>query len=123
MKVGDSFWHCKRISEINSEIAYFELPNEIKTRFRDITVQPSSSSYSELATYGENVKDYRLIIAQPSRKWKNVFASGDRLYLDDKVPTNNDKEDKGAENANYEVVDAPTYNLTIHIICKRRVAK
>lgn len=123
MEVGASFWHCKRISEDNSEVAIFDAPYEIKTKLRDITVQPAGSSYSELAAYGENVKDYRLIIAQPARKWKGVFKSGDRLYLDDRQPTDEDYDDLGAENANYEVVDAPTYNITTHVICKRRVAE
>ena len=121
MRVGDSFWHCKRIIESNSEIAHFEPPKEIKTKFRDITIQPSGSSHSELAAYGENIKDYRLAIAQPYSKWKGVFKSGDRLYLDGRKPT--EEDDLGAENANYEVIDAPTYNLTIHVICKRRVAE
>lgn len=123
MRVGDKFWHCKRISEENAEIAQFELPKEITTRFMSITVQPSESVFSELAQYGENVKDYRLIIAQPYSKWKGVFNSGDRLYLDGRIPTDEDLADEYADNANYEVVDAPAYNISIHVICKRRVAE
>lgn len=123
MRVGDKFWHCKRIDEENAEFSVFELPKEIKTRFMDITVQPSGSVFSELAQYGENVKDYRLIIAQPFSKWNGVFKSGDRLYLDDRKPTEEDLVDEYAKNANYEVVDAPPYNISIHVICKRRVAE
>ncbi|MCM1440073.1 MAG: hypothetical protein NC131_12855 [Roseburia sp.] len=123
MRVGDSFWHCKRIDEDNSEYSLYELPKEHKTRFRCATVQPMGSLYRDLAEYGENVKDYRVIIVQPALKWDGVFNSGDRMFLDGRKPTEEDMLDDSAENANYEVEDAVPYNLTIHVICKRRVAE
>lgn len=123
MKVGDSFWHCKRIVEDNAETTRYELPKEYTTKLLDITVQPMGSLYRDLEQYGENVKDYRRIVAQPARKWKDVFNKGDRFYLDGRVPTEEDMLDDSAENANYEAEDAPPYNVTIHVICKRRVAE
>lgn len=121
MRVGDKFWHCKRISKENAEIAQFELPKEITTRFCYITIQPAGSMYRELAAYGENVKDYRVAIAQPYSKWDGVFSKGDRAYLDGHRPTLEDLDDESAENANYEVEDAVPQNLAIRIIFKRRV--
>ena len=123
MKVGESFWHCKRISERNSEIAYFDLPKEIKTRFRYITVQPSGSAYRDLVEYGENVKDYQVAIAQPYSAWDGVFNDGDRVYLDGKEPTEDDFTDESADNANYEVDSVQRQNMAIRIVFKRRVAE
>ena len=123
MRVGDKFWHCKRIDEENAEIQRYELSKEYTTRFGYITIQPAGSTYRELAPYGENVKDYRVAIAQPYKKWDGVFSKGDRAYLDGRTPTEEDLADEYAENANYEVEDAVPQNLAIRIVFKRRVAE
>lgn len=123
MRVGDSIWYCKRISDENAEISLFELPKEIKTRFHYLTIQPARRAYRDLLEYGEHIKDYRIGIAQPYALWDGVFNSGDRVYLDGKRPTNDDMLDESAENANYEVDNVEPQNLAIRITFKRRVAE
>lgn len=123
MRVGDSFWHCKRINGDNEEYSLYELPKEYKTRFHYITVQPVGSAYRDLVEYGEHIKDYRVAIAQPFSKWDGVFNSGDRVYLDGKKPNDEDMLDDSAENANYEVDNVEPQNLAIRITFKRRVAE
>lgn len=123
MKVGEKIWHCKRTQKKNAGYSIFELPQEYTTRFGYITVQPSGSSYSELAEYGEEVKNYRTAIAQPYEKWNGVFDEGDRAYLDGKIPSEEDLEDMYAENANYIVDSVQPQNKAIRIIFKKRTAE
>lgn len=123
MRVGELIWHCKRVPIENAEIPEFELPKEITTRLGYITVQPSGSSYSELAEYGEEVKNYRTAIAQPYERWNGVFNEGDRVYLDGKTPNEEDLDDIYAENANYIVDSVQPQNKAIRIIFKKRTAE
>lgn len=123
MRVGELIWHCKRLPKVNAEIPKFELPHEITTRLGYLTVQPSGSSYSELAEYGEEVKNYRTAIAQPYERWNGVFNEGDRVYLDGKTPNEEDLEDIYAENANYIVDSVQPQNKAIRIIFKKRTAE
>lgn len=123
MRVGEPIWHCKRLRKVNAEISEFELPKKYTTRFGYITVQPSGSSYSELAEYGEEVKNYRTAIAQPYEKWDGVFNEGDRAYLYGKIPTKEDLEDMYAENANYIVDSVQPQNKAIRIMFKKRTAE
>lgn len=125
MRVGEKIWHCKRISKSNAEFPEFELPYKITTRLGYLTVQPSTRAYSEngLFPYGEDIKQYQTIIAQPYEKWYQVFSEGDRLYLDGKTPSEEDLEDIYAENANYIVDSVRNQNRAICIIVKKRTAE
>lgn len=123
MRIGEKIWHCKRVRKINAEISEFDLPYEITTRLGYLTVQPSGSSYSELMEYGEEVKQYQTIIAQPYEKWYQVFSEGDRLYLDGKIPDEKDLQDMYAENANYIVDSVKNQNKAIRIVVKKRTAE
>lgn len=123
MKIGEKVWHCKRMSEENAEIPYYDLPKEITTAFRYFTVQPSGSAYRDLVAYGENISNYQVAIAQPYDKWYKIFKEGDRFYLDGKEPTDSDMQDISADNANYEVESVQNQNIAIRIILKKRTGE
>lgn len=123
MRVGELIWHCKRVPKRNAEIPEFELPYEITTRLGYLTVQPSGSAYNELVEYGEDIKQYQTIIAQPYERWYQVFSEGDRLYLDGKIPNEEDLDDIYAENANYIVDSVRNQNRAIRIVVKKRTAE
>lgn len=123
MRVGEKIWHCKRVPKRNAEIPEFELPYGITTRLGYLTVQPSGSAYSELVEHGEDVKQYQTIIAQPYEKWYQVFSEGDRLYLDGKIPSEEDLDDIYAENANYIVDSVRNQNRAIRVVVKKRTAE
>lgn len=119
---GGLIWHCKRVPKRNAEIPEFELPYEITTRLGYLSVQPSSGS-ADLAEFGENIKQYQNIMAQPYERWYQVFSEGDRLYLDGKIPNEEDLDDIYAENANYIVDSVRNQNRAIRVVVKKRTAE
>lgn len=121
MKVGLPIWHCKRIYKPNAVIKEYELPNKIVTRFRHLTLQPASGD-SDIEEFGENIRQYQNIIAQPYDKWVGVFVEGDMCYVE-KTPTEEDLEDTTAENADYIVDSVRPQNKAIRIILKKRTGE
>lgn len=119
MRIGEKFWHCKKILQNNAEFFRYELPVAYETRFRYITIQPSTSS-RDMAEYGEEIKKYQVAVAQPYEMWEKVFKIGDRAYIDIE-PTEEDLADEYADNANYEVDSILKQNKVIRIIFKKRV--
>lgn len=123
MKVGEKIWHCKRLRKINAEISEFELPKEYTTRLRFITVQPLGNGDTNLLPQGEDINKYQKIIAQPYKKWYGIFKEGDRLFLDGKIPNEEDLEDMYAERANYFVYNVGNQNEAIRILAEKRTAE
>lgn len=121
MKVGSPVWHSKRIEEKNVEFPRFEFPYKIVTRLHHLTVQPASGD-SDLKEFGEDVKQYQTIIAQPYDKWVNVFNEGDRFYIE-KTPTEEDLQDEYAEKADYLVDSVRPQNKAVRVILKKRTAE
>jgi hypothetical protein len=123
MRLGEQIWHCKRISKKNETIPKFQLPIAYTLKLHWLTVQPSGSGYSEVVEHGEDIKKYQTIMAQPYQLWHGVFSEGDRLYLDDKQPDENDVEDIYAESANYIIDSVRNQNEAIRIVAKKRTAE
>lgn len=120
---GSLIWHCQRIPEDNAEIPTFKLPKEITTRIGYLTVQPLGDADTSLVEYGEDITKYQKILAQPYERWYGVFNENDRLYIDGKVPNEEDLDDIYAENANYLVKSVGNQNKAIRVVLKKRTAE
>lgn len=120
MRVGKSVWHAKRLNDFNAEIAEYDKPKEITTRFNYLTVMPAVSRGGlEVLKYGETLYDTWTVIAN-SRYFSGVFKKGDLMWVDDESPiTDLEKEYGNGATANAVIKSALEVNHTINIILTR----
>lgn len=116
MKVGTTIYHCKRISESNSEVEIFDKPIKYVLRPNHLTIQPNSGSiYQEV--FGE-FKDYsQKMCAIPYEMWDNQIKEGDRFYLEvtPKDLQSLEEPDEGwGYDADYKVVRVANQNRAIY---------
>ena len=81
MKVGEKVWHSKRKEITNAEIAEFEKPYDITTKFMYLTCMPKTSRGDLVVLqHGETKYKYWTIIAN-ARYFNGVFKEGDKIKV------------------------------------------
>lgn len=120
MRVGKSVWHAKRIHSLNAEIAEYEKPKEIVTRFNYLTVMPSSSrGYLEILKHGEVLYDTWTCTAN-AKYFDGEFREGDLMWVDGAKPIVEIEEQYGnGASANAVIKSALEVNQTISIVLHR----
>lgn len=119
MKLGSVVYHCKRISDKDSEVEEFAPPIRYVLRFNYLSIQPKSGNIYQ-QTFGE-FKDYeQQMCAQPYLKWENEIKEGDRFYIELEPDLDTDKiETFGyGYDANYKVVKRNAQNIAIFYALK-----
>lgn len=116
MIFGDSIWYCSKLKEPDDDGQEYAPPKEIKTRTMYFTVMGKSAS-SDLIDFGDVTDEKLRCIAQPYRKWANVFKAGDLFYCNDAKPS--DDEEWYGQNANYVVDGVPLGNAVVQINLKK----
>ena len=122
MRVGETIWHSKRKEIPNAEIAEFEAPYEIRTRFNYLTCMPATArGYLQIMQYGEKIDNYWTIIAN-ARYFSGKIKEGDLMWVDgEKPPLESDltEEFSYAESANAIVKSVAEVNHSITITLER----
>lgn len=124
MKVGKSVWYANRINEPNAEIAYFDEPIEIKTRWNYFTVmQAITRGYFEVKKYGETAENTWTVIAN-GKYFEGKIKEGDVMWVDDESPFSEKNADLEVEygngcTANAVVKNVAEVNYTISITLER----
>lgn len=124
MRVGTSIWHSARIDNANAEIAEYEKPTEIRTRFNYFSVMPATSrGYAEVMKYGEDVDSTWTAIAN-DRAFHGKIKVGDLFWLDGDKPIEALEAEYGYGATATAVVKSVSYvNLTISIVLTRNKDK
>ncbi len=120
MKVGQSIWHSKRKEIPDAEIAEYEAPVEIKTRFNYITCMPMVARGGlQVLNYGENVSKYWTVIAN-ARHFSGKIKEGDLMWVDGEKPIESVEELYGnGTSANALVKSVSQVRATISIVLVR----
>ena len=117
MKVGEKVWHSKRKEITNAEIAEFEKPYDITTKFMYLTCMPKTSRGDLVVLqHGETKYKYWTIIAN-ARYFNGVFKEGDKMWVDGHKPIESIEEEYGYGASANAIVKAvlPVY-LSIQIV-------
>ena len=116
MKVGEKVWHSKRKEITNAEIAEFEKPYDITTKFMYLTCMPKTSRGDLVVLqHGETKYKYWTIIAN-AKYFDGVFKEGDKMWVDGHKPIESIEEEYGyGASANAVIKSAIPVNLSIHI--------
>lgn len=124
MRVGESIWHSARINKTNAEIAEYEAPTEIRTRFNYFSVMPATSrGFMEMMKYGEDLESTWTAIAN-DRVFHGKIKEGDLFWLDGEKPIAELEEEYGIGATATAVVKSVAYvNLTIAITLTRNKDK
>ena len=124
MRVGECVWHSARINEKNAEIAEFERPKEIKTRFNYFTVMPATTrGFMEVMRYGEDIDNTWVAIPNAS-VFNGKIKEGDLFWIDGEVPNEELEATYGYGATATAVVKSVSYvNLTMHITLTRNKYK
>ena len=86
MRVGETIWHSRRKEIPNAEIAEFEAPYEIRTRFNYLTCMPATArGYLQIMQYGERIDNYWTIIAN-AKYFSGKIKEGDLMWVDGEKP-------------------------------------
>lgn len=120
MKIGKSIWHASRLNDFNAEIAEYDKPKEIKTRFNYLTVMPAvSRGFMEVIKSGETLYDTWTVTANGSY-FDGMFKVGDLVWVDGHSPVSEieNKYGNGAT-ANAIIKSVLTVNQSINIILNR----
>ena len=120
MKVGEKIWHSKRKEITNAEIAEFEKPYDITTRFMYLTCMPMTARGGiQMLQYGETAENYWTIIAN-ARYFDGVFKEGDKMWVDGHKPIESIEEEYGyGASANAIVKNVARVNLSLTILIER----
>jgi hypothetical protein len=120
VRVGEPIWYSRRVFEPNAEIATYEKPVKLTTRFNYITVMPAASrGYAEVLAHGENVQNEWTVIAN-GRAFGGVFKEGDLFWVDGAKPLTEFEEEFGyGTTANAVVKSVSPVNLSIAITLQR----
>ena len=116
MMVGEKVWHSKRKEITNAEIAEFEKPYDITTKFMYLTCMPKTSRGDLVVLqHGETKYKYWTIIAN-AKYFDGVFKEGDKMWVDGHKPIESIEEEYGyGASANAVIKSAIPVNLSIHI--------
>lgn len=116
MRVGETIWHSRRKEIPNAEIAEFETPTEIRTRFNYLTCMPATArGYLQMMQYGERIDNYWTIIAN-ARYFSGKIKEGDLMWVDGEKPIKQVEEDYGigaSANAVVKSVAEVKHSITI----------
>ena len=122
MRIGKAVWHAKRKKISNAEIAEYEKPTKIITRFNYFTVMPAvSRGFMEVVKSGETLYDTWTATAN-GRYFDGQFGVGDLMWLDgDEPPMQSElSKDFGyKQSATAEIKSVSEVNLTIDIRLER----
>ena len=120
MRVGEIIWHSSRKEIPNAEIAEFEAPYEIRTRFNYLTVMPATARGSlQIMQYGERIDNYWTIIAN-ARYFSGKIKEGDLMWVDGEKPIEQVEEEYGiGASANAIVKSVAKVNHSISITLER----
>ncbi len=120
MRIGKSVWHASRLNDFNAEIAEYDTPKEIVTRFNYLTVMPASSRGNlEVLKHGETLYDTWTAIAN-SRYFEGTFKEGDLMWVDGHSPVAYLENQYGnGATANAVIKSALEVNHTIGIVLHR----
>lgn len=124
MRVGNSVWYANRINEPNAEIAYFDEPIEIKTRWNYFTVMKGlTGGYLEVKKYGETAENMWTVIAN-DKYFAGKIKEGDVMWVEDESPFSEKNAKLEAKYGNgctatAKVIDVIPANLTTRIILER----
>ena len=120
MRVGEIIWHSSRKEIPNAEIAEFEAPYEIRTRFNYLTVMPATArGYLQIMQYGERIDNYWTIIAN-ARYFSGKIKEGDLMWVDGEKPIEQVEEEYGiGASANAIVKSVAKVNHSISITLER----
>lgn len=99
--------------DYGNQVIVFDTP--IKYEFN---VQPVSSS-EDLMIFGEKARQIQKAVI-PYKQYFGVFKEGDRAYLDNQTP---DNEEKNGDNANYVLQPPRNQNKAIVIYFERITGK
>lgn len=116
MRVGDSVWFCKKLTEPDENGEEFAEPVEIKTRLMYFTVM-GKKGFSEIENLGDTTSSSLTAIAQPYELWKNEFHNNDLFYCNGAKPSDN--EEYYGQFANYRVSDIDYGNMRIKLTLDR----
>lgn len=120
MRIGRSIWHASRKIGLNAEIAEYDTPKEIKTRFNYLTVMPASSrGLMEIIKSGETLYDNWTVIANGDFFYE-VFKVGDLMWVDGDRPIDSLEETYGnGATATAIIKSVLEVNKTISILLTR----
>ncbi len=120
MRIGQSIWYSSRIDEPNAEIARYEEPIEIKTRFNYFTVMPATSrGFMEVMKYGEDIDNTWTAIAN-AKYFEGKIKEGDLFWLDGEKPIPEVESEYGnGTSATAVVKSCVSVNLTLSITLTR----
>lgn len=124
MKVGKVVWYANRINDFNAEIAQYDCPISVKTRWNYFTVMPAvSRGYLETMKYGERLLDTWTVIAN-AREFGGKIKAGDVMWVDDESPFTEKNAELEEEygfgaTANAIVKNVAEVNFTIAITLER----
>ena len=86
MRVGEKVWYATRLDIKNAEIATFDNPQEIITRFNYFTVMPAvNRGFLEILKYGEDLDSTWTAIAN-AMAFQGKIKVGDLFWLDGEKP-------------------------------------
>ena len=100
MRFGETIYYCKKKDGVEE----YDTPQKIILRFNYFSLMPNTS-YRDIKIYGEEIKKRYTAYAN-YRIWGNTFKEGDRLYIDNLKPMENEENGKNAN----AIIDGVLYD-------------